>query len=88
MIQLLVTVAIIALFVYEPSVRQYSQETPEIWLIGFLLTIGLIVALSSYKDFRRIWPINIILLGLFTICEGIMLGAVSSLYEVRVLKAI
>ena len=82
MIQLAITVGFIALFVYEPSVKQYSREHSEMWWIAFAMTFILLIVLACCSDFRRRWPLNIILLGLFTLCEGFMLGAVSSLYQV------
>lgn len=83
MVQLAITVGIIALFVCEPNVQTYSRAHPEMWWIAFAMTIVLIIVLACCNDFRRRWPLNIILLGLFTLCEGFMLGAVSSLYNVR-----
>lgn len=83
MVQLAITVAFISLFVYEPNVKLYSREHPEMWWIAFTMTFVLLIVLACCNDFRRRWPLNIILLGLFTACEGFMLGAVSSLYRVR-----
>ncbi|KZS20187.1 protein lifeguard 1 isoform X1 [Daphnia magna] len=81
MVQLAITVAFISLFVYEPNVKLYSREHPEMWWIAFTMTFVLLIVLACCNDFRRRWPLNIILLGLFTACEGFMLGAVSSLYR-------
>ena len=83
MVQLSVTVGFIALFVYEPNVKMYSRQHPEMWWIAFAMTFILLIVLACCNDFRRRWPLNIILLSLFTLCEGFMLGAVSSLYQVR-----
>lgn len=84
MAQLAVTVGFIALFVYNKDVKLYSQTHPEMWWIAFVMTFVLLIVLACCNDFRRRWPLNIILLGLFTLCEGFMLGAVSSLYNVRI----
>lgn len=86
MCQLAVTVGFIALFVYEPSVKMYSRHHPEMWWIAFVMTFVLLIVLACCNDFRRRWPLNIILLGLFTLCEGFMLGSVSSLYKVCLLS--
>lgn len=83
MVQLAITVGFISLFVYEPNVKLYSRQHPEMWWIAFTMTFVLLIVLACCNDFRRRWPLNIILLGLFTACEGFMLGAVSSLYRVR-----
>jgi len=81
MVQLAITVGFIALFVYQPDVKLYSRQHPEMWWIAFAMTFVLLIVLACCNDFRRRHPLNIILLGLFTICEGFMLGAVSSLYQ-------
>ena len=82
MIQLSITVAFIALFVYHPAVKQYSRGHPEMQWIALALTFVLLIVLACCSDFRRRWPLNIILLGLFTLCEGFMLGSVASYYKV------
>ena len=88
MVQLAITVGFISLFVYEPNVKLYSRQHPEMWWIAFTMTFVLLIVLACCNDFRRRWPLNIILLGLFTACEGFMLGAVSSLYRVRLNKSL
>lgn len=81
--QLAVTVAMIAIFLYAPGVKEYSQSHQEMWWIAFAMTIVLIIVLACCQDVRRRSPLNIILLGLFTLCEGFMLGSAASYYEVR-----
>lgn len=83
MAQLTITMAFIALFVFVPSVASFSKEHGEIMWIAFSMSIVLLIVLACCSDFRRRFPLNIILLGLFTICEGIMLGAIASFYEVK-----
>lgn len=80
--QLLVTVGFIALFIYEPSVKEYTRQHAEMWWIAFAMTLVLIIVLACCDGVRRRWPLNIILLGLFTLCEGFMLGSVAALYRV------
>ncbi|XP_046650860.1 protein lifeguard 1-like isoform X1 [Daphnia pulicaria] len=81
MAQLTITMGFIALFVFVPSVASFSQDHGEIMWIAFSMSIVLLIVLACCSDFRRRFPLNIILLGLFTICEGIMLGAIASFYE-------
>lgn len=83
MVQLAITVGIIALFLYVPEIKAYSMEHQEIWWISFGITIVVMILLLCTNDIRRRWPLNIILLGVFTVSEGIMLGAVATYYEVR-----
>jgi FtsH-binding integral membrane protein len=82
MIQLSITVSFIALFVYHPAVKEYSRGHPEMQWIALIMTFVLLIVLACCSDFRRRWPLNIILLGAFTLCEGFMLGSVASYYKV------
>ena len=82
MVQLSMTVGMIALFVYHPDVRMYSRQHPEMQIVAMIMTFVLLIALACCSDFRRRYPLNIILLGLFTLCEGFMLGSVASYYQV------
>lgn len=82
MVQLAITVAIISIFLFAPGVQEYSQSHPEMWWISFSLTLVLVIVLSCCPEIRRKSPTNLILLGLFTVCEGFMLGSVASLYSV------
>ena len=84
MVQLAVTVGFIAIFVYQPDVKMFSRQHPEMWWIAFAMTFVLLIVLACCNDFRRRYPLNIILLSLFTICEGFVLGAVSSFYQVKI----
>ena len=83
MAQLTVTVGFIALFVFVSKVSVYSKNHPEMMWTAFALSIVLLIALACFGDFRRRWPLYIILLGLFTICESFMLGTIASFYDVK-----
>lgn len=83
MAQLTVTVGFIALFVFVPEVSEYSKNHQEMMWIAFALSMVLLIVLGCFGDFRRRWPLNIILLGLFTICESFMLGTIASFYDVK-----
>ncbi|XP_059173594.1 protein lifeguard 1-like [Physella acuta] len=80
-VQIGITAALIALFVYVDPVKEYSRDNPWMWILAFVMTFVIIIVLACCPDFRRRSPINMILLMTFTGCEGILLGAVSSHYE-------
>ena len=46
------------------------------------VTIVLMLVLVCCEGPRRTFPANIILLGLFTVCQGFMLGTISTYYSV------
>ncbi|XP_028617666.1 protein lifeguard 2-like, partial [Grammomys surdaster] len=66
-IQLFITAAIISIFVFCKAVRKWILAMP--WFLFALL------------DLRRQVPANYILLALFTILEGLLLGTMSIVYR-------
>lgn len=87
MLQLVITLTAIFLFVYEPNINSYFRKSPENWLIvvviAWCLGLALSIVLVCCSRIRRRWPVNMILLvRLFTICEGIVIAAMSSIKRV------
>jgi len=81
MVQLSITVSFIAVFLYVPEVKRFSAENSWVLWVAMAMTFVLLIVLACCSDFRRRWPLNIILLMLFTLCEGFLLGAISSAYR-------
>lgn len=79
--QLTLTVAFIALF-FIPSVKTFSQENSWILWVAMAFSIVLIIMLVCVESIRRKSPHNMIFLGLFTVVEGWLVGAITSQYEV------
>ncbi|KFM82257.1 Protein lifeguard 3, partial [Stegodyphus mimosarum] len=53
MLQLVITTGFICLFLYEPKVKMYSMQHPEMFWIAFIMTIILILVLSCCEGVRR-----------------------------------
>ena len=55
-----------------------------VWVYYSSLVVSLvcIISLACCSDVRRKFPLNFIFLGIFTLCEGLMLGTISSYYDV------
>ncbi|XP_077562759.1 glutamate NMDA receptor-associated protein 1 lifeguard isoform X1 [Haemaphysalis longicornis] len=83
MVQLAITAAFIALFIFEPNVQLYSRQHPGLYISAMVITFVLMLVLACCESVRRSFPANLILLLLFTVCEGVLLGTVSSFYEVK-----
>ncbi|XP_029637302.1 protein lifeguard 1 [Octopus sinensis] len=81
MLQLMVTLGIIALFLYVTPVREYSNQNPWMWYLALVLTFVTLIMLACCPDIRRQFPTNFIVLCVFTVCEGFLLGAISSHYD-------
>ncbi|XP_055512151.1 protein lifeguard 1 [Leucoraja erinacea] len=77
MVQLLITIAIICTFLYWEALNVWVTKT--YWLTYALIPaiFVLIITLSCCDGVRRKSPWNFVLLLLFTILEGLMLGTVS-----------
>ncbi|XP_035528765.1 protein lifeguard 1 [Morone saxatilis] len=81
MIQLLVTVGIICTFLYWNDLRIWAWDN--FWFTYAMMGVVtvLIVVLSCCDNIRRRVPLNFIALGLFTVAEGLMLGAVAACFD-------
>jgi len=84
-VQLAITVGCICFFIFyvggPGGGRRFVSEN--MWLMFTCLGITLVVLfpMVCVKSLRRTFPINFILLAVFTIAESISLGMVSSLYQ-------
>ncbi|KAA0184404.1 hypothetical protein HAZT_HAZT005373 [Hyalella azteca] len=78
MAQLTVTFGIIAIFTLVNEVQQYAKQTPGLFWGAFVLSIVCLISLACCGNLRRRHPHNIIFLGVFTVCEGFVLGCASA----------
>ncbi|XP_032258331.1 protein lifeguard 3 isoform X2 [Phoca vitulina] len=75
-IQLLITVAIIAIFTFVKPVGDFVRRNLAVFLATYL-------TLACCQGPRRRFPWNIILLTIFTLAMGFMTGTISSVYETK-----
>merc|ERR1719188_858282 len=71
---------IIGIFTVE-KVKLYSAQHPEMWWIALVIMLVSIISLACCQGVRRKTPHNFVFLGLFTVAEGFLLGAVTSTYD-------
>jgi FtsH-binding integral membrane protein len=50
---------------------------------SMMATLGLTLLMSFSQSVRRTAPLNILVLGAYTVCQGFLIGLVSSMYEVQ-----
>ncbi|XP_076661603.1 glutamate NMDA receptor-associated protein 1 lifeguard [Halictus rubicundus] len=81
MCQLLITVGMIALFLYHRPTKLWVQHHLEIFWICFAVTIILIICMTCCTSVRRKSPMNFIFLFLFTVAEGFLLATAASTYD-------
>lgn len=75
MAQLIVTVGFICMFVYWDTLNGWVWKNPWFTYTLIPMLFVLIIILSCFENARRKVPLNFIFLGLFTVVEGLMLGA-------------
>ncbi|XP_050300696.1 protein lifeguard 1 isoform X2 [Anthonomus grandis grandis] len=81
MVQLAITCAFIALFSFEPKTKHFVQTTPSLFFVALALMIVAIITLACCGEVRRKAPMNYIVLFIFTIAEGFLLGVSASTYD-------
>ena len=74
-VQLIVTMGFIGFF-FIPSVAKFSQQNPALLWVALVFSIIMMLALVCVQSIRRKSPHNLIFLGLFTLCEGWLIGNV------------
>jgi len=82
MVQLVITGAIISLFMFVESLKTYVRYNRWVMWTSWGVALVCIIALACFGSLRRKSPHNIIFLGIFTCCEGVVLGTVTSVYDV------
>jgi len=80
--QLVVTAAIIALFMFVADVKFYVLRNQWVHFTAMGVMLICLLSLACCESVRRKSPTNFIFLGIFTICEGIMLGTITVFYDV------
>ncbi|XP_070535971.1 protein lifeguard 1-like [Ptychodera flava] len=83
MVQLLVTMAFVALFVFSYDVKVFVHNNSWIYWMSYGLFIVFYFVLVCCEKVRRNYPTNIIMLSLFTLCLSYMTGTISSFYDTQ-----
>ncbi|GAB1604487.1 protein lifeguard 1-like [Argonauta hians] len=81
MLQLLVTLGIIVGLLFVPGFNQFAKENKWLLFVTLVATLVTMILLSCCSNLRREFPVNFIMLTIFTLCEGFLLGFISSFYE-------
>ncbi|XP_065580738.1 protein lifeguard 1-like [Artemia franciscana] len=81
MCQLILSLGILSLFVYIPAVRQFVVVHPYLVWIALIVHIVIAIVLICWEEARKKYPWNYIILGLFTLNMGFLLGATSARYS-------
>jgi len=80
-VQLLLTTIVGALCMLVEPVKMYLQSSSVLLTLSAIASFGFLIALHVYS---REVPMNYILLGLFTLCESVLVGTAVTFYDVQV----
>nr|XP_028576909.1 protein lifeguard 2 [Podarcis muralis] len=83
LIQLLVTVAIVALFTFCEPVQTYIQANPAWYWASYAVFFITYLILACCSGPRRYFPWNLILLSIFTLSMAYLTGMLSSYYNTK-----
>jgi len=81
MCQLVLTGAIISVFMYVEPVKTYVRGNMWVYYCSMAVMFVCLIAMACCESVRRKFPTNLVFLGVFTFCEGIMLGTVATFYQ-------
>uniref|UniRef100_A0AAR5PNN6 Uncharacterized protein n=1 Tax=Dendroctonus ponderosae TaxID=77166 RepID=A0AAR5PNN6_DENPD len=81
MVQLAITMGFIALLCYEPKTKAFVHNTPSLFIVALVVMIVAMITLACCGEVRRKAPINYVMLFIFTIAEGFLLGVSASTYK-------
>lgn len=81
--QLTFTVALIALFQFHEGALRFAFRNTWMLNVAMFTTLGLSLLMSFSTSIRRTAPLNLIILGCFTVCQGFLVGLISSFYEIE-----
>lgn len=81
MLQLAITTAFICLCVFEQHTNEFVKANSWLVWVAMAFTFIILIVLACCTNVRRNYPMNLILLCFFTLCEAFCLGTVSSLYD-------
>ncbi|KAM8788440.1 protein lifeguard 3 [Rhynchonycteris naso] len=80
-VQLLITVAIIAIFTFVKPVGDFVRRNSAVYYASYGVFLATYLTLICCQGPRRRFPWNLILLTLFTLALGLMTGTISSMYQ-------
>lgn len=80
-LQVLITVAITALFVFVQPVSFFFYSNPWILWVAMIGTFVIMISLACCESVSRKYPLNMILLFVFTLLESLLVGCISAQYK-------
>lgn len=80
-VQLLVTFGIVLIFALCDAPKAFAKENTWIAYVGMGLSFAILIPLACCCNLRRRFPVNLILLTLFTLAQAVTIGIIAALHE-------
>lgn len=80
-IQLIITVAVVALFAVHPGIHDWARKNTWFHTVAFIVSFVILIMITCMNKLRRKHPHNIIILFAFTVAESLMLAAVTVMFD-------
>ncbi|XP_011207999.2 protein lifeguard 1 [Bactrocera dorsalis] len=80
-VQLLITFGIIFAFVYVDAIQDFVDERPWLMWVALGCIVAIMIPIACCEGVRRSFPLNFILLILFTLAESFLLGCIAIRYS-------
>lgn len=83
-IQLLITVAIVALFALHEGIHDWARKNQWFHLAAFAVSFAILMVIACMGELRRKHPHNLIALFAFTVAESLMLGVITVMFDTQI----
>uniref|UniRef100_A0AAG5DB88 Uncharacterized protein n=1 Tax=Anopheles atroparvus TaxID=41427 RepID=A0AAG5DB88_ANOAO len=80
-VQLAITFTFVSAVLFHEPTKLWVQNNPMMFWVAFFVMIGALIGISCCGDLRRKAPMNLILLGLFTLAESFLVSVVTARYD-------
>ncbi|XP_055337931.1 protein lifeguard 2-like [Paramacrobiotus metropolitanus] len=84
MVQLLVTLAFICLFVFCAPVKYFVHRNPWFYYLSYGVFLATYLTLVCCTGLTRRYPVNLVLLSIFTLAMSYMTATISSYYDTQI----
>ncbi|XP_047534777.1 protein lifeguard 1-like [Vanessa atalanta] len=81
MCQLLVTMGVIALFIFHEPTKVFVRNNSYLFWIAFVVLFVCLIAMACCTELRRQTPVNFIFLAIFTCAQSFLLGVTAGVYD-------
>ncbi|KAF6253236.1 inhibitor of apoptosis-promoting Bax1-domain-containing protein [Scenedesmus sp. NREL 46B-D3] len=81
--QLVLTALVAAPIVMHSGVKAYVMTSPWVTMLAMVGSLVLLMTLSFSESARNTHPTNLVLLAAFTCAEGVLVGAITSQYQLQ-----